>query len=129
MSWLRWALGAVLLAASALVIAALARGAQRRRFLKTYGSAPHAGWSPEDVPFLVAVAEAFRLPEGWACALPPEATPIALYLTLYPEHSIYDDLELKRLLQLFPPSARRPEALLDCSWRTLADLWLSHQHP
>lgn len=123
MSWLRWALGAVLLAASALVIAALARGAQRRRFLKTYGSAPHVGWSPEDVPFLAAVAEAFRLPEGWACALPPEATPMALYLTLYPEHSIYDDLELERLLQLFSPSASRPEALLDCSWRELADRW------
>lgn len=123
MSWIRWALGAVLLAASALVIAALARGAQRRRFLKAYGSAPHAGWSPEDTPFLAAVAEAFRLPEGWAYALPPEATPMALYLTLYPEHSIYDELELERLLQLFPPSAGRPEALLDCSWRELADRW------
>lgn len=123
MSWMRWAVGAVVLAVSALVIAALARGVQRRRFLKVYGRAPNAAWSAEDAPFLAAVAAAFRLPEAWVHALPPEATPMALYLTLYPEHSIYDELELVHLLALFPPNEPRPEALLDCPWRELADRW------
>ena len=123
MTWTRWIVGAVLLAVSALVIAALARGAQRRRFLKTYGRTPHAGWSAEEAPFLAAVAEAFRLPEAWVRALPPEATPMALYLTLYPEHSIYDDLELTRLLALFSPREPRPEALLTTPWRDLAERW------
>ena len=123
MNWMRWIVGAVLLAVSALVIAALARGAQRRRFLKAYGRTPHAGWSAEEAPFLAAVAEAFRLPEAWVRALPPEATPMALYLTLYPEHSIYDDLELTRLLALFSPREPRPEALLTTPRGDLAERW------
>lgn len=73
------------------------RGAQARRFRRAY-PAPNPAWGEADADFLGAFETAFALRRGSARNLPPEATPMAVYLVLYPEHCIYDDSELTRFL-------------------------------
>lgn len=73
------------------------RGAQVRRFRQAY-PAPNPAWGEADADFLGTFEAAFALRRGMARNLPPEATPMDVYLVLYPEHCIYDDSELTRLL-------------------------------
>ena len=111
------------LAASTLLIFFWNRGAQRRRFRRAYGTQPHPAWQPHHAPFLQAAAKAFHLPSARFRALPPTATPMSLYLVLYPEHCIYDDLELTHFLSLFPAATDQAPALLTTPFGTLADQW------
>lgn len=73
------------------------RGAQVRRFRQAY-PAPNPAWGEVDADFLGTFEAAFALRRGMARNLPQEATPMDVYLVLYPEHCIYDDSELTRLL-------------------------------
>lgn len=73
------------------------RGAQVRRFRQAY-PAPNPAWGEADADFLGTFEAAFALRRGMARNLPQEATPMDVYLVLYPEHCIYDDSELTRLL-------------------------------
>ena len=76
------------------------RGAQRRRFNRAYPKAKPYPWPEADRPFLRALAKAFRLPKDATLRLTPKVTPMSLYLTLYPEHCIYDTGECERTLRL-----------------------------
>ena len=71
------------------------RGAQRRRFRQAF-PLQNPAWQEEDEAFLRAFEEAYRLRPGMAASLPSEATPMSVYLVLYPEHCIYDDCEPAR---------------------------------
>ncbi len=73
------------------------RGAQRRRFAKAFPAEPQP-WRAEDEPFLAGIEKAYRLRRGTAKRLPPTVSPMALYLTLYPTHCIYDTGECERCL-------------------------------
>lgn len=110
------------LAACTLLILFWTRGSQRRRFFKAY-TIPNPAWQPEDAPFLRLVEDCFLLKRNTAHHLPFSATPMELYLTLYPEHCIYDSGELEhfviKLSRLIP---KLPEAPLTRSFRELADL-------
>lgn len=76
------------------------RGAQRRRFRRAFPKGSAENWSAEEAAFLELVERAYRLPRGSAKDLPREVTPMTLYLTLYPEHCIYDERENERFLDL-----------------------------
>lgn len=87
------------LVAVTLIIWQWNRGAQRRRFRRAFPATPDPSWVPEDTPFLAAFERAFALRRGWAHRLPPAVTPMAVYLTLYPTHCVYDENEPTRLLR------------------------------
>ena len=101
------------------------RGAQRRRFRRAYPGPRDPAWQDADADFLEAFERAYRLRPGMAWALPPDATPMSVYLTLYPEHCIYDDCEPTRFraalaarLGAVPPDAlTQPLAELAKRWR------------
>lgn len=110
------------LAVCTLLILAWTRGSQRRRFFKAYKT-PNPDWQPEDAPFLRVVEDGFRLKRSTAHHLPSAATPMELYLTLYPEHCIYDACELEHfIIALNRLAPRLPEEPLTRSFRELADL-------
>lgn len=90
-------------------------GSQRRRFAKAYRTV--YPWPEASAAFLGIVETAYGLRRGSGTRLPPESTPMALYLTLYPEHCIYDAGENERLLRLL--GGKRD--WLTESFRTLAD--------
>lgn len=125
--WMCWALGL------ALCVGAVYwwnRGAQRRRFVHAYPNASQP-WREADAAFLEGIGAAFRLPRGAARRLPPETSPMALYLALYPEHCIYDTGECERCLRFLRrrlgPDLPR-EALAE-PLRALADRWLAAPPP
>ncbi len=100
------------------------RGAQRRRFNKVFPKALNSTWSATDKAFLRTFETAFRLHKGWAQRLAPETTPMQVYLTLYPEHCIYDAGELARLTTaLTQQLGQLPPNALSLSLRNLSDLW------
>ncbi len=100
------------------------RGAQQRRFKKAFPQVSTSAWSDDDTDFLTLFERAFRLKRGWAKRLSPETTPMQVYLTLYPEHCIYDAGELSRLTTaLTKRIATLPPEPLSLSLRDLADLW------
>lgn len=74
------------------------RGSQRRRFARAYRT--EQPWPAGDAPFLRLVETAYGLRRGTAIRIPPASTPMDLYLTLYPEHCIYDAGENERLIRL-----------------------------
>ncbi len=106
------------------------RGAQRRRFTRVFGRQSNPAWTPENIPFLAALETAYGLRRGQARALPPETTPMALYLTLYPTHCIYDNAEndrfiaaLKTHLSKLPNEVlTQPLAQLARAWQQAADV-------
>lgn len=77
------------------------RGACKRRFDRAFPKTEDAFWTTEHAPFLKIVERAYRLPEHWAKRISPSVTPMALYLTLYPSHCIYDAHENERFLSEF----------------------------
>lgn len=89
----------LLLAGLTLLIWIWNRGAQRRRFNRAFPKGVDAFWTPEHQPLLTAIEDAYGLRRGWASRIPPTTTPMDLYLTLYPEHCIYDDCENERFLK------------------------------
>lgn len=119
--WFFWALG---LAVCVWAVYLWNRGAQRRRFVKAYPKIPQP-WGGGDEAFLRGVGAAFRLPRGVARRLPPETSPMALYLTLYPEHCIYDMGECERCLRFLRArlGADLPREALTEPLRALADRW------
>lgn len=124
MTPLRFILSCLGTALCALVILGWNRRTPARRFRRAFGTAARADWPEAAAPFLAALAEAFRLPPAWMRALPPEATPMALYLTLYPAHCIYDESEMVR----FERALRErlgvlPEGALTCPLNVLAKHW------
>lgn len=109
------------LAVCTLLILTWTRGSQRRRFFKAYKT-PNPDWQPEDAPFLRVVETCFLLKRDTAHRLPSEATPMALYLTLYPEHCIYDACELEHFTnELLRHVPKLPDDHLTRSFRELAD--------
>ncbi len=72
-------------------------GAQRRRYFRACRT-PQP-WTPEDAPFLALIEKAYGLPKGAARNLPHDWTPMRIYLTLYPEHCIYDQCENEHFLR------------------------------
>lgn len=130
MTPLRIALSCLGTALCTLLILGWNRRAPARRFRRAFGTAARADWPAAAAPFLAALAEAFRLPPAWMRALPPEATPMALYLTLYPEHCIYDESETVR----FERALRErlgvlPEGALTCPLKVLAERWQAGAEP
>lgn len=125
--WLCWVLG---LALCVGVVFFWNRGAQRRRFARAYPKAPQP-WREEDAAFLEGVGVAFRLPRGAVHRLPPETSPMALYLTLYPEHCIYDTGECERCLRFLRArlGAELSRETLADPLRALADRWLAAARP
>lgn len=101
------------------------RGTQRRRFNKTFPREANPQWTLEDALFLAAIEKAYALPFGWAKRLPPQSTPMGLYLALYPEHCIYDDCENERfLIELnFHLKRKMPDNPLTQTFETLAICW------
>lgn len=105
------------------------RGAQRRRFRKAFPGPRNPVWQEEDEAFLRAFESAYRLRPGMAEALPPDATPMSVYLVLYPEHCIYDDCEPARFRakladRLGPQSEdvlTTPLGVLAKRWRTVPE--------
>lgn len=98
---LRGLLYVVALAIVTWLIWSWTRGAQRRRFRKVFPKGNAAGdWDAAEAAFLGLVERAYRLPRNSARNLPREVTPMAIYLTLYPEHCIYDERENERFLDL-----------------------------
>lgn len=120
-------IGRILTYAAALglctvLILAWTRGAQRRRFAKAY-KVPNPAWQPEDAPFLRLVEDCFLLKRNTAHCLPFDATPMELYLTLYPEHCIYDSCELEHFTgTLLRHISKLPDDHLTRHFRELADL-------
>ncbi len=101
------------------------RGAQRRRFNRHFPKTAQANWSTEDEAFLKAIEHTFRLRRTWAKRLPPETTPMQLYLTLYPEHCIYDASELTRFTSAWTQHVQQSPSqdLLTLPLQTLAKHW------
>ncbi len=96
------------------------RGAQKRRFYRAYPTKVTA-WTSQDEAFLRCFEGAFRLPSGSGLHLPPERTPMDVYLKLYPEHCIYDAGETTRLtLALRTVNAKLPDDFLSCPLRELS---------
>ncbi len=100
-SILQWALYLLALAVTTWIIWYWNRGAQRRRFRKAYPEPTETPWTTEEDAFLRCFETAYRLPRGWGKRLPKTATPMQVYLTLYPEHCIYDAGEITRLTAAF----------------------------
>ena len=99
------------------------RGAQLRRFLRAF-TEEQTCWDEADDAFLTAFEEAYRLPPGMARRLPPEATPMRVYLVLYPEHCIYDDSEPIRFQKaLSKRLGKVTEDVLNTTFRDLAARW------
>lgn len=104
------------------------RGAQRRRFKKAFPE-QNPAWQEEDNAFLEAFEVAYRLKPGMAQSLSMDATPISVYLVLYPEHCIYDDCEPARFraaltAHLGPQSddvLTTPLGVLAERWRTASE--------
>ncbi len=117
---MRWALYLLGLILTTALIWYWNRGAQRRRFRKAFPR-PNPLWTEDEAPFLRSFERAFRLPHHWANHLSPELTPMEVYLTLYPEHCIYDASELTRLAAALN-GTKRPDNFLSLSLRTLASL-------
>ena len=102
------------------------RGAQRRRFNQHFPKECHPYWMTEHALFLAAIEDAYALPFGWAKRIPPQTTPMSLYLTLYPEHCIYDDCENERFHSalLCHLKTALPQEPLTQTFETLAERWL-----
>ncbi len=94
------------------------KGAQRRRFMRACPS--RQPWRDEDAAFLSIVETCYLLKRGTASHIPLQWTPMQLYLTLYPEHCIYDNLENEHFMKRLHLSA----ADLD---KPFAQLALCHQ--
>jgi HAMP domain-containing protein len=125
--WLHFVFCALFIAILTLIIWIWNRGAQRRRFNKTFPLEADPFWTTKDATFLAAIEEAYALPFGWAKRLPHQSTPMGLYLVLYPEHCIYDDCENERFLSTlkFHLKLKMPkeaEALTQ-TFETLAAYW------
>ncbi len=106
------------------------RGAQWRRFAKAFPLRTEA-WPLEARPFLQGIQEAFRLPKSALSRLAPDLSPMALYLTLYPEHCIYDTGECERCLRFLRTrlgDACTREMLAE-PLKTLAERWLAAPEP
>lgn len=111
------------LAICTLLILAWTRGSQRRRFFKAYKTS-NPDWQPEDAPFLQVVEDCFLLKRNTVHHLPSAATPMELYLILYPEHCIYDSGELEHFtIELNRHIPKLPDDHLTRSFRELADLF------
>lgn len=102
------------------------RGAQRRRFNQAFPKTNHPYWTTAHALFLGAIEDAYALPFGWAKRLPPDSTPMSLYLILYPEHCIYDDCENEHFLAALRRHIKRglPDEPLTQTFETLAERWL-----
>ena len=99
------------------------RGAQRRRFRQAF-PLQNPAWQEEDEAFLRAFEEAYRLRPGMAASLPSEATPMSVYLVLYPEHCIYDDCEPARFrAQLTARLGPQSDDVLTTPLGILAERW------
>ena len=97
------------------------KGAQRRRFKKAYRM-PDKGWTEADTAFLSLAEHAYRLPRGWGQRIPRGASPMRIYLTLYPTHCIYDTGENEAFLRGLPPALRKSAADENLLNRSFADL-------
>jgi hypothetical protein len=102
------------------------RGAQKRRFNRTFPKTTNPFWTPQHAIFLAAIEKAYALPFGWAKRLPHQSTPMGLYLALYPEHCIYDDCENERFLKAlrFHLKLKMPKEPLTETFETLSTAWL-----
>lgn len=124
MSWQRIVLYTLAMLSCAGIITVWNLNAQRRRFKKAYAQRASSAWKEADKPFLEALTKAFKLPKAWGVFVPPEATPMSLYLTLYPEHCIYDNCELGRFLRaLRERKVQLPDEPLSLSFSELARRW------
>ncbi|MEG1552620.1 MAG: hypothetical protein RR982_04620 [Kiritimatiellia bacterium] len=99
------------------------RGAQRRRFMKTFRT--QQPWAAEYAEFLRLIERAYGLPRGSAQKIPATRSPMNLYLVLYPEHCIYDACENEHFLTALTrnPSVKLPDDPLSTSFAVLADCW------
>jgi len=112
------ALYALGLAVCTAAIWAWCAGARQRRFDRAF-PLPVAPWAPR--PFVESVERAYRLRAGSGWRLPGDVTPMALYLTLYPSHCIYDMGENERFLRfLRARGAPTPGDLLTTPLKELA---------
>lgn len=124
-NWLYYVYCAVAVSVATLLIWWWNRGTQRRRFHRAFPRTFDPFWTIEHALFLAAVERAYRLPLHWARRLPPSSTPMGLYLTLYPEHCIYDACENEhfiKLLRLHLKTQIPPEPLTQ-TFETLAQCW------
>ncbi len=101
----------------AIVLAMLwwINGARLRR-MRPYRKRDLAPEAWADDRFLRCLEKGFAVPPDLARRFRPDDTVMAIYLTLYPEHCTYDNLELKRLLREF----RRVYA-----WTPADDAWVA----
>lgn len=125
-NWLYYLCCAAAVALLTFIVYRWNRGAQRRRFHKTFPKSANPFWTMETALFLAAVEDAYRLPQGWAKRLPPTSTPMGLYLALYPEHCIYDDCENDRFVGALKRhlKTKMPKEPLTQTFEMLLSLWL-----
>lgn len=119
----------IFLGACAMIIFWWIHGMRKRCFNKAYARNPQPCWTIEDQPFLEYIEKSYLLPKGFATRLPETETPMGLYLTLYPEHCIYDANENLKFLRSYYQGQEIPQhsALLTESFRTLAKKWQALQ--
>lgn len=106
------------------------RGITLRRFKRAYPPLSPSPWTPEDTPFLRHLERSYRLKPGLAQHLPPATSPIHLYLTLYPQHCIYDANENQAFLRPFYPKGTEVplyDQRLTLPLQTLAQHWSETQ--
>ena len=101
------------------------RGAQHRRFNRAFPKNANAFWAPQHQSLLSAIEDAYALNHNWASRIPPTSTPMDLYLTLYPEHCIYDDCENERFLIALETQFKQklPSDVLSQTFEQLAARW------
>ena len=123
---LYYILCAIAVAVLTVIIWIWNRGAQRRRFDRTFPKADNPFWMPQHAIFLATIEQAYALPFGWAKRLPHQSTPMGLYLVLYPEHCIYDDCENESFIHdlHFHLKLKMPKEPLTETFETLAAAWL-----
>jgi hypothetical protein len=125
--WLHFTIWAGVIALLTIVIWRWNRGAQRRRFHRTFPMTPDPFWTTDHALFLAAIERDYALPFGWAKRLPHDSTPMGLYLALYPEHCIYDDCENERFVATLQRHLKlqMPKEPLTQTFETLANAWQS----
>ncbi len=126
MNFLQFCISIIVTIGFTLVIWFWVRRINLQRFNRAYPKTYSHQWDASEYDFLHYVERCYHLKQNTALRLPPTTSPIDLYLTLYPEHCIYDANENQAFLRaFFPKSEDVPlyHELLTSSFRTLAQQW------
>ena len=97
-----------------------------RRFNQVFPKTYNHHWDVSDYAFLRYVERCYHLKQNAALRIPPTTTAIDLYLTLYPEHCIYDANENQAFLRAFYPQGKEVplyHELLTYPFQKLAQQW------